>query len=254
MLVAVLGLGEAGTIYAGHLVSLGAEVRGFDIRRVQAPEGVTVTSTTGEAVVGADLVLSLTTAAGALEAARAAAPYLCAECVYADLNASSPSQKIEVSGQINIGLYADVAVLAPAQRQGIQTPVLVSGPGSLKFIDLLSPYGAHIEHIPGPPGTAASRKLLRSVFMKCLATSVLEALIAARAVGCEDWVRAQIVSELNSGGAALVERLESGTYRHAERRFHEMEDTDAYVRELGKHTEMVRASISWLDAIRKGER
>ena len=49
-----------------------------------------------------------------------------------------------------------------------------------------------VEVLGGEPGAAAARKLLRSVFMKGLAASCVESLRAARAAGCEDWMRAEI--------------------------------------------------------------
>jgi 3-hydroxyisobutyrate dehydrogenase-like beta-hydroxyacid dehydrogenase len=49
-----------------------------------------------------------------------------------------------------------------------------------------------VDVLPGPPGAAAARKLVRSVFYKGLAAAVTEALRAARAAGCEPWLRDNI--------------------------------------------------------------
>ena len=254
MLVAVLGLGEAGRRYARDLASIGALVTAYDVRPVEPPAGVSVAASVAAAVEGADLVLSLTTAAGALDAAKSAAGQLAASAVYADLNAASPAEKAAVASCFAVGQFADVAVLAPVARAGLRTPVLVAGPGAAAFAELLRPYHSAIEVVAGPPGSAAARKLLRSIFMKSLATSVLEALTAGRAAGCEDWVRAQIVGELGAGGEALVERLVTGTYQHAQRRLHEMEATAAYLRELGVPSEMTVASAGWLAELSAGRR
>jgi len=254
MRAAVLGLGEAGRRYAADLAAAGVTVSGYDTRPVEPPAGVTVEASVAAAVAGADLVLSLTTAAGSLAAAEAAAGHLRPEAVYADLNAASPARKQAVAAALGAGLFADVAVLAPVPREGLRTPVLVSGPGATRYADMLAGLGGPIEVVAGGPGAAASRKLLRSVFMKCLATTVLEALAAGRAAGCEDWVRAQIVAELGQASPALVDRLVNGTYQHAQRRLHEMEDTKSYLEELGSPAEMTAASIAWLTAISAGQR
>jgi len=255
MRAAVLGLGEAGTIYAHELVAAGFDVSGFDVRAIDKPwDGVTITTEVSEAVRGADLVVSVTTAAGAISAASSAYPHLSPDAVYADLNASSPRRKAEVANVLDGVLFADVAVLAPVAREGLNTPALVAGSGAQRFADILAPFATSIEVIDGPAGAAAGRKLLRSIFMKALATSVLESLAAGRAAGSEDWVRNQIIAELDSGGARLVERLVTGTAAHAERRLHEMEDTREYIHELGTPDEMTAATISWLSAIRDGER
>jgi 3-hydroxyisobutyrate dehydrogenase len=254
MRVAVLGLGEAGRRYAADLAAGGVAVTGYDTRAVEPPPGVAVAASVSEAADGADLVLSLTTAAGSLEVAKTAAAHLGPDTVYADLNAASPGQKATVAGALGTGLFADVAVLAPVPREGMRTPVLVSGPGADAYARLLGRFGGRIEVVAGGPGAASSRKLLRSVFMKCLATTILEALAAGRGAGCEDWVRAQIAGELGENGEALVERLVTGTYRHAERRLHEMVATKSYLDELGAPAEMTAASIAWLAEVSAGRR
>lgn len=255
MRAAVIGLGEAGRIYARELASAGFKTRGYDVRHVSdAPADVEVVDHIADAVTDASLVLSLTTAAGSVDAARLARAHLAPRAVYADLNAASPSTKVAVSAELDDVLFADVAVLAPVARSGLATPALASGPGARAFADLMRPFGGDIEVLDAPPGAAASRKLLRSIFMKSLAASVLEALTAGRVAGAEDWVRSQIVAELDSGGAKLVERLVDGTYQHARRRIHEMEDTRDYLAELGSPSEMTSSTITWLSAIAAGER
>ncbi|MGP3960897.1 DUF1932 domain-containing protein [Nonomuraea sp. 3N208] len=77
--------------------------------------------------------------------------------------------------------------------------------------------------LDGPAGLAAERKLLRSVFYKGLAAAAVEALAAARAAGCEDWLRENIVDELTRADAATLDRLVEGSRRHAVRRTVEMQ-------------------------------
>jgi 3-hydroxyisobutyrate dehydrogenase-like beta-hydroxyacid dehydrogenase len=100
------------------------------------------------------------------------------------------------------------------------------------------------------PGQAAVRKLLRSVFMKGLAAAAIEALSAAAAAGCEDWLREEIAGALTSADAALLERLETGSRRHAARRVHEVEDASALLRELGVEPRISEASAGWLTQLR----
>ena len=73
--VAVLGLGEAGGAIASGLAA-GCAVRGWDPVASTAPTGVELGRGERDAVAGADLVLSLTTAAHAVEAAASAAASL----------------------------------------------------------------------------------------------------------------------------------------------------------------------------------
>ena len=69
MRIAVLGLGEAGSIYAAGFAATGAAVTGYDPVAGPLPEGVTRAASAAEAVRGADLVISLVTAAHAVEVA-----------------------------------------------------------------------------------------------------------------------------------------------------------------------------------------
>jgi 3-hydroxyisobutyrate dehydrogenase-like beta-hydroxyacid dehydrogenase len=62
MIIAVLGLGEAGGLISAGLVAAGAEVRGYD-PRVDPPSGVAQCASDAEACEGAELVLSLNSAA-----------------------------------------------------------------------------------------------------------------------------------------------------------------------------------------------
>ena len=113
--VAVLGLGEAGGAIASGLAAAGCAVRGSDPAVAVAPPGVQRTGTPIEAVVGADLVLSLTTAAHALDAAESIAPSLAAGQLYADLNTTAPALKRELAAAIaqTGAAFADVALLGP---------------------------------------------------------------------------------------------------------------------------------------------
>ena len=98
----------------------------------------------------------------------------------------------------------------------------------------------------GPPGTAATRKLVRSVFYKGLAAAVIESLRAGRAAGCEDWLRENIANELTQASAATVERLVDGSVRHARRRIDEMAASTQLLTELGIEPRIAHASELWL--------
>lgn len=86
--------------------------------------------------------------------------------------------------------------------------------------------------LEGPAGLAAERKLLRSVFYKGMAAAAVEALAAARAAGCEDWLRENIAEELTRANAATLARLIDGTHRHAKRRTVEMQAAADMLSEL----------------------
>lgn len=232
--IAVLGLGEAGGAIARDLAAAGATVRGYD-PAVPATPPLVAAAGEADAAAGADLVLSVNSAHDAMEALVNGAPGVREGAVWADLNTASPGLKAALAaaaGERGVR-FADVAIMAPVPGRGLRTPLLVSGEGAADVAALLGPLGASVTVLDGEPGLAAGRKLLRSVFFKGLAAAVVEALEAARAAGCEDWLRQDIIGELTAAGAATVDRLVEGSHRHAVRRTHEMEAAAQMLTELG---------------------
>ncbi|MGY3566088.1 NAD(P)-binding domain-containing protein [Sinomonas sp. RB5] len=254
MRIAVLGLGEAGTIYATDLAARGAHVAAADPRAAAAPAGVVLAPGTAEAVRGADLVLSLVGARAASAALAEALPAMGQDAVFADLNTAGPEEKRRLAqraAEAGVG-FADVAVLAPVTRARIGTPLLVSGPAEAALTAQFAALGVPATGAGPEPGAAAGLKLLRSVFMKGLAATILEAVTAASTVGAADWVTDQIAAELGPGGPALVQRLLEGTRRHAVRREEEMLQVRSYLDALGSAHPVTDATIEWLHAVSAG--
>ena len=145
--------------------------------------------------------------------------------------------------------FADVALLGPVPARGLGTPALAAGGGAERFAELVRPLGMPVEVVGDEPGDAAGLKLVRSVFMKGLAASVLESVEAAKLRGAEPWLRREIADVL---GEPLLERLLAGTVRHAERRLDEMEAAAAYLQELGvEPRSRVRRPSGWRASSRR---
>jgi 3-hydroxyisobutyrate dehydrogenase-like beta-hydroxyacid dehydrogenase len=252
--VTVVGLGEAGKLYATGLLASGAIVRGYDPYATISDASVAQFDDIVTAVDGADLVISLVGATAATGVAEAVIPDLDDSTVYADFNTASPAVKARLARKAaEAGIrFADVAVLAPVNRAGSKTALMASGTGAERAAELLRPFDVPIEVIPGEAGTAASRKLLRSVFMKGLAGLVLETVAAGAAAGNEAWIRDQMAAELGPDGHALVERLITGSHAHAVRRTHEIEDALDYVRQLGTPAWMTEGALNWLSSLAEG--
>jgi 3-hydroxyisobutyrate dehydrogenase-like beta-hydroxyacid dehydrogenase len=248
--VAVLGLGEAGGRIAADLAAAGARVRGFD-PAVPAPAGVEPAGDDADACRGADLVLSLTTAAEAERALRQALPGVEPGAAYADANTASAGHKrrlASVAEQAGVP-FADIAIMAPVPPRGLRTPMLASGSAAETVAGLLNGFGAAAEVLPGAAGVAAIRKLLRSVFYKGMAAAMVEALRAAQAAGCEDWLREHIAADLAAADETTASRLEQGTYQHARRRVHEMAAASDMLGELGVPPRVARAAQQWLEEL-----
>ncbi|MGW0893150.1 RraA family protein [Saccharopolyspora sp. NPDC002578] len=241
MRAAVLGLGEAGTLYSAGMVELGWTVTGYDPAVDAAPTGVQLAETPGEAVRDAEVVMSLVGGARAQEAAESVADHLAPDAIFADMNAGDPVVMNAVAQVIGAERFADVSVIGPVPNHGAQTSVIISGAASAGATAVFTSLGAPANDIGGSPGDASARKLLRSTFMKGLAALIVESCTAGRAAGAEDWVRAQIAVEL-AGGEATLDRLYSGTHKHAARRAGEVTAAAALLDSLGLRPVMSRAT------------
>ncbi|MGX5358593.1 DUF1932 domain-containing protein [Kocuria sp. KH4] len=243
----VIGLGEAGAVYATALAEAGHAVTGYDPVAPTTPAGVVRADTAAEACRAADVVLVLTGAGAARAVAAECLPVMQEDTCYADLTSSSPQTMEELGRTPSRALFADVAILGPVPVQGARTPLMVSGPGAPVLAELLGGIGAPVEVVDGGPGAAMAHKLLRSVVMKGMASVVVEAVTAARAAGQEEWVRAQIAGQLAGDGQAVIDRWLTGTPKHAARRAHEMRSTAQYLTDLGVPAEMTEASASAME-------
>jgi 3-hydroxyisobutyrate dehydrogenase-like beta-hydroxyacid dehydrogenase len=250
-IVAVLGLGEAGSLIAADLAGAGATVRGWDPARPDAPAGVAVAGDAREAVHGADIVLSVNSAAVALEAARSVAGAVEPGALFADLNAAAPALKREVAEVLAASGadFADVALLRPVPGRGVRTPALVSGSGAERFATLLGGYGMPVTPVGPEPGVATARKLVRSVFTKGQAAAIGEALEAAERLGSRDWLYEDIERTLTDADAAFLRRAVEGSVRHARRRADEMSAAVAMLEELNVEPRVSSAARAWLEAL-----
>ncbi|MEU4562853.1 DUF1932 domain-containing protein [Actinoplanes sp. NPDC023936] len=242
--VAVLGLGEAGSLLAADLVAAGASVQAYDPKVATPAAGVTLTASDAEACAGADVVLSVNSAADAEEALRASLSSLKPGAIWADLNTATPALKERLGSAW--ARTADVALMSPVPGRGLRTPMTMSGPAAGDLAAILRGYGADVTVLDGPAGAAATRKLLRSVFYKGMAAAVVEALEAARAAGLEEWLRDNIATELIRGNAGTLDRLVDGSRKHAVRRREEMAAAAELLGDLGVPARIAGASRDWL--------
>ena len=243
MRITVIGLGEAGSIYASALTDQGHTVTGYDPGPAPTPQGIERAGSATAAVEGAELVLVLTSASVGPAVAESVLDSLGEGIVYADCTSATPEAMRTMGATVGEtgARFADVAILGPMNIGGATTDLIASGAGAALVERVCGPLGAHVEVLDGAPGEATARKLLRSTLMKPLASVVCEAVVAGRAAGVEAWVREQVAAQL-TGGEELVDRFLNGTVKHAARRAQEVNSTAAYLDSLGVPNEMAKAS------------
>jgi 3-hydroxyisobutyrate dehydrogenase-like beta-hydroxyacid dehydrogenase len=243
--VAVLGLGEAGGRIAADLAASGVEVRAFDPDTARDVGSISRASDAVSAVTDCDVVLSVNSAKVALDLAAGVIPGLRTGVLYADANTASPELKRELAAladEAGCG-FADVALLGPIPTSGLRAPVLVSGRSAHVFADLFRPLGMPVEVVSDEAGDAAALKLVRSVFMKGLAASVVESMQAAEALGRTAWLEREIEALI---GRQFLERALEGSRTHAARRVDEMEAARDLLLELGVEPLVASASAAQL--------
>lgn len=246
--ITVFGLGEAGSLISADLAAAGAVVRGYDPADVSTPKGVERLHDPKIAVRGADLVMAITAAVDAQAAIAQAWDVIGRGTVYADLSTAPPSLKEDLNDTATLrGLpFADVALMAPVPGRGLATPSYASGAGATAYAEAVNPLGAKVEVVGEEPGTAATRKLIRSVFMKGLTAVLIEAAATAEAAGEGDWFWQHVVEAVGDADEELLGRLVSSTEVHHVRRRKEMEAAAQLLEILGVDPVMTRATVESL--------
>lgn len=249
--VAVLGLGEAGSLLARDLVRGGAHVRGWDPDLHGDLSEIPIATGAAAAVTGADVVISVNWAIVAADVARDALPHLRPGAIYAEHNTAGPALKQEVAAIVapSGARFVDVAMMAPVPGLGMHVPMFLAGDAAEDLAALYRSFGTPVTVVGSTPGEANARKLCRSVFFKGMSGAVWEALEAARAAGVEDWLRSDIVATFVKADEKLIDRLIDGTAKHAARRAHEMRDAAALLAELGVPHPIATATAQALERI-----
>ena len=246
MVIAILGIGEAGGALARDLIAAGVQVRGWDPEPRMIPDGLDFASSNPAAASGAEIVLSVNWASVAMDVATEVAPVLQPDQVYADLNTAAPQNKKDVAAIIERAgaLFVDAALMDPVPPKGLRTQVYASGSGAEIFAKKMSPLGMPVTFLDHEAGNAATHKLVRSIMYKGVAAVVIECLEAAEALDMSEYARTQMLKIIPE--EAMIDRLVSGSIKHAGRRVQEMEAVVEMLNSIGVSTFTSQAAMQKL--------
>jgi 3-hydroxyisobutyrate dehydrogenase-like beta-hydroxyacid dehydrogenase len=253
--IAILGLGEAGSIFANDLCALGIAVSGWDpLPKRSLHKNVRFAASNADAAKDADIIFSVNLLSASEVIAKEVLPVLNAGKIYAEMNTSSPQKKMAVDEILKPSgvQYVDLAIMAPVPPKGIKTPFLLSGPGAKLLKEKLEGYNLNIEVLSETTGDASTKKLLRSIVYKGVAAVICEAMEAGKAFDAEDYIREQI-SLVIGGNNELIDRFLEGSYTHAERRIHEMDAVVSMLQNKNIEPFMSQAATSNLKKIKKSK-
>ncbi|NKB38959.1 MAG: DUF1932 domain-containing protein [Gammaproteobacteria bacterium] len=248
MKIGIFGLGEAGSLIATDLLAEGVEVLAYDPAAVETPVGVVRTERPEKVVTDCDTVMALTAGQDALCAMQQALDEIPINLLYADFSTNSVETKKQLADiACKKGFpFVDIALMGTVPGKGLRTPMLAAGSGADKLIKNWHQLPVSIDFVSEYAGDAAMRKLLRSIMMKGLAATIIEALRAAEAAGCQDWLWTNIADEIDRADAQMISRFVSGTGKHYGRRIHEMEASQALLKQLGVTPLMTTATLESL--------
>lgn len=225
MHIAILGLGEAGSIFANDLASLGVQISGWDpAPKRKLDSRVFFANNNIEAVAKADIIFSVNLSMVSADVAKEILPVLNRKKIFLEMNTSSPEKKKQIHALLETSEvhFVDLAIMAPVPPKGIKTPFLASGPGAALLEEKLASLQLDLTVLNEQVGDASTRKLLRSIVYKGIAAVICEAVEAGNTFGLESYIREQIHSVIG-GNDALIDRFLEGSYTHAERRMYEMD-------------------------------
>jgi 3-hydroxyisobutyrate dehydrogenase-like beta-hydroxyacid dehydrogenase len=244
--IGFVGFGEVAMRLAAALQRHGARVAAYDVLldqpggadRLQGRAGETPVSflPLPDLLAQATVVLSTVTTDVALDAARTCAAHLDGRHVYVDLNATSPAVKRAVAEALapSGAAFVEGAILGAIGVTGAQTRILVCGEKGEWVAEELSGLGLNVGFYGAEIGRASTFKLLRSVFSKGMEALLLEALLAARRAGVQEDIWREIVETLDERPFAEVGGNWMRTHGTAHaRRYHEMVQVEALLRDLG---------------------
>ena len=266
--VALIGYGEVGRIFAAALAKAGVgEVTAFDVLITDAPwaaearararqDGVTLASSTTEAVAKADLVLSAVTAAATATAAEQVASACRRGTFVLDVNSASPRTKIACAEAVERagGRYVEAAVMSSVPPHGIRAPMLLGGPYAAALQPTLAKIGFDANAGSASYGVVSAIKLCRSVMVKGMEALAIESLLAARRYGVEREVLASLAETFPG---IDWERQANWFWRrvlqHGRRRSEEMREAAITVGDAGTTSRMAVATAelqAWIASLR----
>lgn len=246
-ITAAIGFGEAGHAF---LEGLPGDVRAWDKAepvRSAGHDHIRLPDDPCEALAGVPLILSLVTAAEALNAARTAAPLLAPGALFCDMNSVAPGTKRQAAVAVEAGggRYVDVAVMSPVNPSGRNAPLLVAGPHAEAGAEALRARGfTRVRVVGAKVGDASSIKMIRSVMVKGMEALSAECALAASRAGVLDEVTASLDASWREEGWA--QRFDYNLDRmlvHGVRRAEEMEEVVKTLDALGTGSVMTRGTV-----------
>ena len=248
-----LGLkGEGVTGIRANDAMMNHEVMGKQVHSRAEQADVTLIESSKEIAKWADIVFAAVPSSFTMDVCNEIKDCLRPGQLYVDVSASTPATKIAIWEAVkDTGvLFVDAAMLGSLPKDKHKVPITASGNGAEKFQELMTPYGMKITLAGEKAGSASAIKLVRSIFMKGIATLMIEMLQGADAYDVTDEVVASISKSMDGiAFTSHLDRLVTGSALHCKRRAAEMKGSIAMLEEEGLAADMTIATKHRLEAL-----
>lgn len=248
-----LGLGQEGvTGIRATDAMMDHPVMGQQVSSRARQANVTLVPSSVEVAQWADVLFAAVPSSFTLDVCREIKDSLRPGQLYIDVSASTPAAKESIWEMVQSTgvLFVDAAMLGSLPKDKHQVPITASGNGAAKFHEVMTPYGMKITLAGEKAGAASAIKLVRSIFMKGIASLMVEMLQAADAYGVSDEVVASIGKSMdNIPFTSHLDRLVTGSALHCARRAAELKGSVAMLSEAKLSSEMTAAAKHRLEAL-----
>lgn len=264
MKIGFIGFGEAAFNIAFGLGNEGIRgIKAFDsmqndpvmgqlVHSRAEESGVELVDSLTELIRSSEIIFSAIPSSFAVDVCTEAAPVLKKGQIYVDVSASTPAAKVKMWELLKgTGvLFADAAMLGSLPKDKHKVPITASGNGAVYFKELMEPFHMNITLAGEEAGSASAIKLVRSIFMKGIASLMIEMLQGATQYGVQDEVIASISKSLdNIPFINHLNRLVTGSAIHCKRRAAELKGSVCMLEEAGLEAEMTKATKHVLEQL-----
>ena len=172
--------------------------------------------------------------------------------IYADVSASTSTVKMKIWDNIKETgvLFVDAAMMGSLPKDKHKVPITASGNGAERFKKLMTPYNMNITTVGDRAGDASAIKLIRSIYMKGIASLMIEMLQAADAYDVTGEVINSISKSMdNIPFTSHLDRLVIGSAIHCKRRADELSGSIEMLEEAMLDSSMTRSAKHCLQAL-----
>lgn len=245
------GLGKEGlTGIVAYDAMAGDPVMGKLVRSRAGEAGVTLLETAREVAKQCDMIFAAVPSSFTLDVCEEVKDSLDSGKIYADVSASTPAVKEQIWNAVRQTgvLFVDAAMLGSLPKDQHRVPITASGNGAEAFKENMTPYGMKITTAGEKEGAASAIKLVRSIYMKGIASLMIEMVQAADAYGVADQVISSISESMDGiPFTSHLDRLVTGSAIHCHRRAAELKGSLAMLEECGLGSEMTKAAKEKLE-------